>query len=153
MRGDRQLKLDKEKISPNGYFRVGFDKYSGNYLMETDDTFGNNRYFIITEEQYKWFDTEPDKLELLYNECVKRNNQSDIFYFSNWERENSNEQNTLMWKYMYIDMLIGKNIVEVHKKIGIPNKVLNDGRIEIFKMSSNLQIQVVYRDAVCIDVL
>ena len=53
---------------------------------------------------------------------------------------------------MYIEMLIGKNIVEVHKKIGIPNKVLNDGRVEIFKMSSNLQIQVVYRDAICIDV-
>lgn len=146
------MKLDKEKISSKGYFRVGFDKYSGNYLMEMDDTFGNNRYFIITEEQYKWFDTEPYKLESLYNECVKRNNRSDIFYFSNWEMENSNEQNRLMWKYMYIEMLIGKNIVEVHKKIGIPNKVLNDGRVEIFKMGFNLQIQVVYRDAICIDV-
>lgn len=146
------MKLDKEKISFKGYFRVGFDKYSGNYLMETDDTFGNNRYFIITEEQYKWFDTEPYKLESLYNECVKSNNRSDIFYFSNWEMENSNEQNRLMWKYMYIDMLIGKNVVEVHKKIGIPNKVLNDGRVEIFKMSFDLQIRVVYREAICIDV-
>lgn len=48
------MKLDKEKISSNGYFRVGFDRYSGYYLMETDDSFGNNRYFIITEEyRYK----------------------------------------------------------------------------------------------------
>lgn len=147
------MKLDKEKISSKGYFRIGFDKYSGNYLMETDDTFGNNRYFIISEEQYKWFDTEPDKLVALYNECVKRNNQSDIFYFSNWEKENCNEQNRLMCKYMYIDMLIGKNKAEVREKIGIPNKVLDEGRIEIFKMSSNLQIRVVYRDAVCVDVL
>ena len=121
--------------------------------METDDTFGNNRYFIISEEQYKWFDTEPDKLVALYNECVKRNNQSNIFYFSNWEKENCNEQNRLMCKYMYIDMLIGKNKAEVREKIGIPNKVLDEGRIEIFKMSSNLQIRLVYRDAVCVDVL
>lgn len=147
------MKLAKEKISSKGYFRIGFDKYSGNYLMETDDTFGNNRYFIITEEQYKWFDAEPDKLECLYNECVKRNNESDIFYFSGWEMENSYEQNRLMWKYTYIDMLIGKNKIEVHKKIGNPNKVLNDGKIEIFQISSNLQIQVVYRDAICVDVL
>ncbi len=147
------MKLDKEKISSKGYFRIGFDKYSGNYLMETDDTFGNNRYFIISEEQYKWFDIEPDKLETLYNECVRRNNQSDIFYFSNWEKENCNEQNRLMCKYMYIDMLIGKSKAEVQEKIGIPNEVVDDGRIEIFKMSSNLQIRVVYRDAVCVDVL
>ena len=53
------MKLDKEKISSKGYFRIGFDKYSGNYLMEMDDSFGNNRYFIISEEQYKWFDTYP----------------------------------------------------------------------------------------------
>ena len=44
------MKLAKEKISFKGYFRIGFDKYSGNYFMETDDTFGNNQYFIITEE-------------------------------------------------------------------------------------------------------
>ena len=52
------------------------------YFMETDDTFGNNQYFIITEEQYKWFDEEPDKLECLYNECVKTNNENDIFLLS-----------------------------------------------------------------------
>lgn len=147
------MKLDKEKISSKGYFRIGFDKYSGNYLMEMDDSFGNNRYFIISEEQYKWFDTEPNKLAALYNEFVKRNNQSDVFYFSNWEKENSDEQNRLMWKYFYIDMLIGKNKDEIQQRIGIPNQVLDEGKIEIFKMSSNLQIQVVYRDIVCIDVL
>ena len=76
------MKLAKEKISFKGYFRIGFDKYSGNYFMETDDTFGNNQYFIITEEQYKWFEEEADKLECLYNECVKTNNENDIFYFS-----------------------------------------------------------------------
>lgn len=50
-------------------------------------------------------------------------------------------------------MLIGKNKIEVHKKFGNPNKVMNDERIEIFQMSSNLQIQVVYQDAICVDVL
>ena len=67
--------------------------------------------------------------------------------------ENSDEQNRLMWKYTYIDMFIGKSKIEVHKKLGNPNKVINDGRIEIFQISSNLQIQLVYLDAICIDVL
>lgn len=147
------MKLDKEKISSKGYFRIGFDKYSGNYLMETDDTFGNNRYFIISEEQYKWFDIEPNKLEFLYNKFVKENIQSEVFYFSNWEKENSDEQNELMWKYIYIDMLVGKTKEEIRQKIGMPNKVLDEGRIEIFKMSSNLQITVVYSNTVCLDVL
>ena len=43
--GVKQMKLAKEKISFKGYFRIGFDKYSDNYFMETDDTFGNNQYF------------------------------------------------------------------------------------------------------------
>ena len=152
IRGGKRMKLDKEKISSECYFRVGFDRYSGNYLMETDDTFGNNRYFILTEEQYKWIDTEADKLESLYNECVKKNNKSDIFYFSNWEKENTNEQNRLMWKYTYIDMLIGKNIAEVHKKIGAPSEIMYDGKLEIFRMTSDLTIQVVYSDSICVDV-
>lgn len=98
------MKLENEKISSDGYYRIGLDKYSGNYILETDDTFGNKRYFLISEEQYNWFDTEPDKLTSLYQECVKRNNQSDIFYFSDWEKENSDEQNKLMWKYTYMEM-------------------------------------------------
>ena len=67
--------------------------------------------------------------------------------------ENSDEQNRLMWKYTYIDMLIGKRKIKDNKKLGNPNKVINDGRIEIFQISSNLQIQLVYLDAICIDVL
>lgn len=147
------MKLEGEKISVTGLFRVGFDKHSNKYLLETEDTFGGNRYFIITEEQYQWFDTEPDKLDQLNKDCVKKNCKSNIFYFSNWEMENSNEQNKLMWEYMYIDMLVGKKLNEIHKKIGIPNRILDDGNIEIFIMSYDLEIQVVYNGKLCTDVV
>ena len=60
------MKLDKEKISSTGYFRIGYDIISGNYLLETDDTMGNNRYFVLTPKQYMWFETQPDKLYNLY---------------------------------------------------------------------------------------
>ena len=75
---------------------------SGNYLLETDDTMGNNRYFVLTQKQYIWFDTQPDKLYELYIECVKKNNKSNLFYFSNWERENTEEQNKLMCGILWI---------------------------------------------------
>lgn len=49
-----------------------------------------------------WFDTQPDKLYELYTECVKKNNRSSLFYFSNWERENTEEQNKLMCGILWI---------------------------------------------------
>lgn len=143
-KGCEIMKLDKEKISSTGYFRIGYDIISGNYLLETDDTMGNNRYFVLTPKQYMWFETQPDKLYNLYMECVKKNNKSNLFYFSNWERENTNEQNKLMWKYTYWDMLCGKNNVEVHQKMGIPDEISEDGRVETYIISSDLQIQVFY---------
>lgn len=148
------MNLDDEKISSLGCYRVGFDKYSGRYLLETEDTFGNNRYFIITKEQYQWFDTQPDRLDALRKKCVEENNKSDIFYFSTWEKENTYEQNQLMWKYMYINMLLGKTNDEIHRKIGSPNKIIKGGNnIAIYEMSNNLEIQVVYDGEVCIDVI
>lgn len=146
------MKLDKEKISSTGYFRIGYDIISGNYLLETDDTMGNNRYFVLTTKQYMWFETQPDKLYNLYMECVKKNNKSNLFYFSNWERENTNEQNKLMWKYTYWDMLCGKNNMEVHQKMGIPDEISEDGRVETYIISSDLQIQVFYENQICINI-
>ena len=146
------MKLYTERKAPSGFYRIGFDKYSGNYLIETSDMSGNKRYFVLSQEQYQWFDTEPNKLEALYEECIKKNNKSDIFFFSNWQMENSNQQNDLMLKYMYRDLLIEKSVEEVHRTIGAPDSVLDDGKIEIFQMSLNLQIRVEYRDAVCCEV-
>lgn len=113
---------------------------------------GNNRYFVLTPKQYMWFETQPDKLYNLYMECVKKNNKSNLFYFSNWERENTNEQNKLMWKYTYWDMLCGKNNVEVHQKMGIPDEISEDGRVETYIISSDLQIQVFYENQICINI-
>ena len=141
-KGCEIMKLDKEKISSTGYFRIGYDIISGNYLLETDDTMGNNRYFVLTPKQYMWFETQPDKLYNLYMECVKKNNKSNLFYFSNWERENTT----------YWDMLCGKNNVEVHQKMGIPDEISEDGRVETYIISSDLQIQVFYENQICINI-
>lgn len=146
------MKLDRVKNSSTGYFRTGFDKYSDNYLLETNDTFGNKRYFIITEEQYHWFDNEPTKFEELVKKCVEENSSCNLFFFSTWEKENSNEQNRLMWKYTYIDMLLGKKRDEIHKRLGEPDETLEDNKIEVFNMSSKLEIQAVFDTKKCVDV-
>ena len=44
------------------------------------------------------------------------------------------------------------SIAEVHKKIGAPSEIMDDGKLEIFKMTSDLTIQVVYSDSICVDV-
>lgn len=146
------MKLEKEKNSTSGYYKIGYDRHSENYLMETDDAFGNHRYFIITQLQYMWFEDDPDKLEALYDDCVKKNNRSKIFFFSNWEKENSEEQNQLMWEYSYREVLIGKCREEVHKIIGNPDESTMDQRIEKFYMSENLRLQLVYEKDICQDV-
>lgn len=146
--------LENEKVNLSECFRVGYDSYSGKYILESMDTFGNNRYFIITKEQYQWFDTEPNKLIILNKKCLQENSNSNIFYFSTWEKENTYEQNKRMWKYMYISLLLGKKACEIHKKIGKPDEVINGvERIEIFKMSSNLELEVRYNEDICSNVI
>lgn len=130
--------MEKEKNSTSGYYKIGYDRHSENYLMETDDTFGNHRYFIITQQQYMWFEDNPDKLEALYDDCVKKNNRSKIFFFSNWEKENSEEQNQLMWEYSCRKVLIGKRREEVHKIIGNPNESTIDKNWSLYEKNKNL---------------
>ena len=130
--------MEKEKNSTSGYYKIGYDRHSENYLMETDDIFGNHRYFIITQQQYMWFEDNPDKLEALYDDCVKKNNRSKIFFFSNWEKENSEEQNQLMWEYSYRKVLIGKRREEVHKIIGNPNESTIDKNWSLYEKNKNL---------------
>ena len=132
------MKLEKEKNSTSGYYKIGYDRHSENYLMETDDTFGNHRYFIITQQQYMCFEDDPDKLEALYDDCVKKNNRSNIFFFSNWEKENSEEQNQLMWEYSYRKVLIGKRREELHKIIGNPNESTIDKNWSLYEKNKNL---------------
>ena len=43
-----------------------------------------------------------------------------------------------MWKYDYRELLIGKSIGEVHKIIGNPDKVIEEGKKEYFKMNSQI---------------
>jgi len=145
--------LSDEKKNIEKYYCVGFDKYSEQYLLETMDFSGNNRYFIISEEQYKWFDIEPQKLEELVDTYVEKKYKCEMFYFSTWEKENTYEQNKLMWRYTYIDMLVNKDREEIHKKIGKPDIIEKMERVEIFKMSCKMEIQVEYENEICINVI
>ena len=38
---DSIMKLDNEKIDKSGYYKIGYDKYSDHYIMETNDGCGN----------------------------------------------------------------------------------------------------------------
>lgn len=150
---DNNLKLDNEKIDLSCFFKVGYDRYSEKYLLETNDGLGNNRYFIISKEQYQWFDQDHSKLQELNNKCVLENNKSNIFYFSSWEMENTYEQNKIMYKYMYIDLLLNRNKDEVHSKLGVPSKVINEENVEIYEMSSYLEVSVIYKADICMNVI
>lgn len=146
------MKLDNEKIDKSGYYKIGYDKYSDHYIMETNDGCGNIKYYIITEQQYIWYDVAPEKLKNLYDECVRKNIHSKMFFFSNWERENSDSQNELMWKYDYRELLIGKSIGEVHKIIGNPDKVIEEGKKEYFKMNSQIHFFLKFINNKCCDI-
>ena len=146
------MKLLNVKNSKSGYYCVGFDNYSEQYIMETDDTCGNKRYYFISEQQYKWADTNPNLLEDIYINNVKMNNKSSSFFFSNWEIENTYEQNKIMWLYNYRDMLIGLNCNDVHKKMGYPKETLNNGCSEIY-YNSQSEIKVRYEELICADVI
>ena len=93
------MKLDQEKTSPTGYFRIEHDKISDNYLLETDDAIG---ILHLHKNSICGLVHKPDKLYELYTECEKKNNRSSLFYFSNWERENTEEQNKLMCGILWI---------------------------------------------------
>lgn len=149
------MKLENVKENINYHFRVGFDKISNRYLLETDDTFGNYSYFCISEEQYLWYGDNFQRLVKLVEQCIKENSKSDLFFFSNWERENTYEQNKIMWKYMYIDMFMEKDKKYIHEKIGTPNSVINtdDQITEVYRMSNELEIQIVFLKEICKDVL
>lgn len=149
------MKLDMVKENSKECYRIGFDKYSDNYLLEIQDTLGNNKYFIITEMEYKLFEEVPDQFEKIVKKCKEENSRCSKFYFSDWERENINEQqNRLMWKYTYISMFLGKKRDEIHKKIGEPNEIL-ENHTEIFEMSLKLKIKLTFDGEVCnnVDVL
>ena len=57
-----------------------------------------------------------------------------------------------MWKYDYRELLIGKSIGEVHKIIGNPDKVIEEGKKEYFKMNSQIHFFLKFINNKCCDI-
>lgn len=88
------MKLIKEKIRNDGFYSVGFNPLVKQYIMTVTicHWFWYERYYLISEEEYGWFDSAIQKLDDLANDCYKQGINHPRFYCSELERENTTEQ-------------------------------------------------------------
>lgn len=68
------MKLIKEKIRNDGFYSVGFNPLVKQYIMTVTicHWFWYERYYLISEEEYGWFDSAIQKLDDLANDCYKQ---------------------------------------------------------------------------------
>lgn len=62
--------LEKFKVNKNNYYKVGYIPYLKQYVLAITITWiaWYERYYSISEGEYKWFDNDIDKLNHLANE-------------------------------------------------------------------------------------
>jgi len=89
------IKLENEKIRSEKYYSVGFDKENNRYLLSVVITWVAwfKRYYLISNEEYDWYDTNLWKLDLLAEECYNDKTSSERFVYSEREDENKNTHN------------------------------------------------------------
>jgi hypothetical protein len=87
--GNRTIILEKEKVNSKGYYKVGYDKENNQYVLANVVCWiaWYYRYYAITEEEYKWFETDIDKLTSLANDCEREKTSSKRFICSEAERD------------------------------------------------------------------
>lgn len=100
------MKLINEKINTEYFFSVGFDEISGKYILDTVITYVSwySRFYIITKEEYEWFDNDMEKLIELEQDCFKKNTSHERFYFSEMCSENTKEQEEKNLEYLKIGL-------------------------------------------------
>lgn len=66
------MKLTDEKVDTQQLFSVGYDKISNQYILSVVITYiaWYNQYFIITKEEYDWFENDHGRLIAFVEECI-----------------------------------------------------------------------------------
>ena len=90
------MELLNEKIRNDGFYSVGFNPLIEQYIMIVIicHWFWFERYYLISKEEYDWFDSAIQKLEDLAHDCYKQGVKHPRFYCSELEYENTTEQVT-----------------------------------------------------------
>lgn len=88
------MKLIAEKIRKDGFYSVGFHPFIKQYIMDVTicHWFWYERYYLICEEEYEWFDSAIQKLDNLADDCYKQGVKHPRFYCSELMKENTTEQ-------------------------------------------------------------
>ena len=90
------MELLNEKIRNDGFYSVGFNPLVEQYIMIVIicHWFWFERYYLISKEEYEWFDSAIQKLDGLAHDCYKQGVKHPRFICSELECENTTEQET-----------------------------------------------------------
>lgn len=88
------MKLQNEKVRNQKFYFVGYEEETRRYVLGIVITWVSwyNRYYEITEEEYRWFDTDVEKLDSLAEACYRQGPCGDRFIRSDYMAENSADQ-------------------------------------------------------------
>jgi len=81
--------LEDRKVRAEKYYEIGYDKENGRYILAVIIPWicWYHRYYLISKEEYEWYETAPNMLDLLADECYQANTLSERFIHSDAERD------------------------------------------------------------------
>ena len=94
--------LEDIKVDKDRYYTIGYCPYLKRYILAITITWvaWYERYYSISEDEYKWFDSDIDKLNYLVDELYHSGVSSSRFMFSERNIENNSFQTKLINKVL-----------------------------------------------------
>ena len=94
--------LEDIKVNKDKYYTVGYCPYLKQYMLAITITWvaWYERYYSISEDEYKWFDSDIDKLNHLVDELYHSGVSNSRFMFSERNIENNSFQTKLINKVL-----------------------------------------------------
>ena len=84
------MDLKYEKVRTEKLYAVGYDETNHRYLLiiVVPEVVWYNRYYFISKEEYDWFESKIENLDLLAKECYESEIYNERFAFSDMATEN-----------------------------------------------------------------
>ena len=92
--------LQEIKVNRDRYYKVGYSPELKHYILAKTITWiaWYERYYSISEDKYKWFNNDIDKLNHLADELYHSGTSTPRFTFSEMSTENNYYQTILLNK-------------------------------------------------------
>jgi hypothetical protein len=89
--GGFMIKLENEKVRAEKHYTIGYDKKNDRYILSVIVPWVAwfNRYYLISKQEYDFYETDLEKLDLLAEECYKAKTSSKRFVYSEKVEENN----------------------------------------------------------------